>query len=290
MRVDLSGQVLTIPRQCSCCGGTATEVFIASATKTKGKRVVTSTTREWRFPHCQACQSHLTAYRSGTAPAILLLIVGGVLAFLVYWVFLIVAVIGAIVFIVLGHARGEAARTQECTTAGVPVRFIGWHGTVQSFEVTSRDYAAALLAANARKAINLTEESREALSGAIAGQIKARLIESPSVIETREAIAARWVVKLEGQRGAASRRAVLAEALSVVSDAKMREQLMLEASRIEVEAVLAKVDGLKTATAKRRHLQAALEELKADKVSDELQAKQIKWLEDALIEVEQTAK
>jgi hypothetical protein len=62
---------------------------------------------------------------------------------------------------------------------------------------------------------------------------------------------------------------------------------MLEASRIEVEAVWSKVDGLKSPAAKRRHLAAALEDLRADSVPDELQAQQIRWLEEALQSVEQ---
>lgn len=65
----------------------------------------------------------------------------------------------------------------------------------------------------------------------------------------------------------------------------VQEQLLIEAARIEVRAVLDKVDGLKTPTAKRRNLEEALANLRNDPVPDELQAREIEMLEDALRDV-----
>lgn len=93
--------------------------------------------------------------------------------------------------------------------------------------------------------------------------------------------------RLEGAKGAAGRRAALSWGLDRLTIPAMRQRLMVDASRVEVEAVLDKVDGLKTAAAKRRHLGAALEALRADEIPDELQAQQIRWLEEALAALEE---
>lgn len=91
--------------------------------------------------------------------------------------------------------------------------------------------------------------------------------------------------KLRAASGPATRRTILARALEGISE-NDRKALLLEASRIEVEAVMAKVRGLKTVAAKRRNLEAALLALKQDEVDDELQAQQISWLQRALVELE----
>jgi hypothetical protein len=66
----------------------------------------------------------------------------------------------------------------------------------------------------------------------------------------------------------------------------VKERLRIEAARIEVTAVLDKVDGLKTASAKKRHLLAALEDICSYDVGDSMQLRQIEMLEAALCEVE----
>lgn len=88
--------------------------------------------------------------------------------------------------------------------------------------------------------------------------------------------------KLERAAGPASRRNALDAALVQLPEGAQRTRLLLEASRIELSAVLDKIDGLKSAAAKRRHLVAALAAVRADEVPDELQAEEVAWLEDAL--------
>jgi hypothetical protein len=66
----------------------------------------------------------------------------------------------------------------------------------------------------------------------------------------------------------------------------VKQRLRLEAARIEVTAVLDKVDTLTTASAKKRHLLAALDDIRSDGVDDSLEGKQIEMLEAALREVE----
>jgi len=103
-----------------------------------------------------------------------------------------------------------------------------------------------------------------------------------ATIERDDAVFQRSLEKLEAAKGPAGRRAALRDGLADLEQPAMRERLKLEASKVEVQAVLDKVDGLKTAAAKRRHLLAALEAIRSDDVPDELQAQQIHWLEAAL--------
>lgn len=289
MRVELSGAKFVFPRNCSCCGEEAGGSYTATATRTKGKKVVTSTSRSWNFPHCDACDEHMKLYSSGNALAVLAVVAGVLLAFMVHWSVFIAGVVGAIAIVTNAHKRAEAARKPSCATASVPATFLGWSGTVQVFEIPSRDYATALMAANTGKLINLSNEGRAALLSAASAtpKVAVRVVTEPPARETAEALLARWIVKLEAQKGPAGRRAVLAEALASTTDAAARDKLALEASRIEVEAVLDKVEGLKTPAAKRRNLEAALAAIKSDTVADELQAQQIQWLENALQSLEQ---
>ncbi|WP_437960312.1 hypothetical protein WME76_12170 [Sorangium sp. So ce119] len=95
------------------------------------------------------------------------------------------------------------------------------------------------------------------------------------------------LAKLESAKGPAGRRSAVRAGLERLTLQELRDQLLLEASRIEVDAVLEKVDGLKTTAAKRRHLLAALEALRADEIPDELQVQQIGWIEEALAALEE---
>lgn len=94
--------------------------------------------------------------------------------------------------------------------------------------------------------------------------------------------------RVAAAKGSAGRRAALRYGLSALGAPAARERLKAECSRIEVEAVLDKVDGLKTKAAKRRNLEAALADIRDDDVPDELQADQIQWLEQALAELERS--
>ena len=94
------------------------------------------------------------------------------------------------------------------------------------------------------------------------------------------------VQKIEAAKGPAGRRAALNAALEQLSDESGRAELMLEASRVEVTAVLDKVDGLKTKAAKKRNLEAALDALRIDGVPDHLQQQQAAWLQEALAALE----
>lgn len=98
----------------------------------------------------------------------------------------------------------------------------------------------------------------------------------------------RACAKIKSAKTPAGRRSALQDGLAVVETPELRQQLLVEAARAEVEAVLAKASTLKTAKAKRRHLEEALSALRSDAVPDELQAREIALLEQALAELGST--
>ena len=160
--------------------------------------------------------------------------------------------------------------------------------------------------ANAKKLVNVTEDGRQLMQWAITqagaagvreeGDAEIKIMVSASALSARTANAAsedgdherlvRCLAKLESLKGSASRRAVLDAAMKTITSDEIRKRLLVEASRIEVSAVLDKVDSLKTKSAKKRTLLAAIDEIKADAVADELQGKQIEMLEAVLHDVE----
>lgn len=97
---------------------------------------------------------------------------------------------------------------------------------------------------------------------------------------------AKWLSKLEAAKGPAGRRASLEGGLRALKQRDLRDRFLLEASRVEVHAAIDKAEGLKSPGAKLRTLQAALDAIQNDPVPDELQAHQIRWLADAIAEIE----
>lgn len=87
-------------------------------------------------------------------------------------------------------------------------------------------------------------------------------------------------------KGPAGRRGALKAALDRLATEEARQELLAEASLIEVTAALEKAASLKTPTAKRRRLEEALAAIREDSVPDELQQQQVAWLEAALRELE----
>ncbi|WP_437975482.1 hypothetical protein WMF11_47275 [Sorangium sp. So ce295] len=132
-----------------------------------------------------------------------------------------------------------------------------------------------------REAIRAREQARREAILAEEEERRQRALRAQEKETLDEALA-----KLEAAKGPAGRRSAVRFGLERLTLQDLREQLLLEASQIEVDAVLEKVDGLKTAAAKRRHLLAALDAVRSDEVPDELQAQQIRWIEEALAALE----
>jgi ribosomal protein L34E len=95
-------------------------------------------------------------------------------------------------------------------------------------------------------------------------------------------VTARALEKLNTVKARGRTSTIAATLAQLPKDSEERYEFLLKVSEIQVTATLDKVDSLKTLTAKRRHLNKAIEKLKRDELSDELQQPQFELLQDIL--------
>lgn len=161
--LQVSAKILTWPRQCACCGGTADSEMRVSASKSKGKRVVTTTTSWWTVPHCSRCVGHINKYATGKSLlvwGIVLAIIVAVLGLFVSQIMWLGALLGVgifIGFIVLAQkvkAEAVAMTTTSCACADKAVEYVTWHGTVHEFIFSNEEYVKAFTVANRSKTMS----------------------------------------------------------------------------------------------------------------------------------------
>src|SRR6266850_7321470 len=80
VRVDVSGHQFVFPPQCACCSEAAGSTWTVSASRSRGTRVLHTTTRCWDFPYCARCVRHASIYQSATGKAILAFVIAVVFA------------------------------------------------------------------------------------------------------------------------------------------------------------------------------------------------------------------
>jgi hypothetical protein len=177
--------------------------------------------------------------------------------------------------------KARAACQTQCGSPHAAAAFLGWSGTINTFQFSSSNYAAKFGHGNAKKLVNVSPALAQFLQQAASRASKP--LSSGAAAEATSAVArasvTEWIERIEGYKGSVARRNALEKALHEIRDPREREQLLLAASKIEVRAVLDKIDTLKSPAAKRRHLQQAIEQIKVDNLPDELQAVELQILE-----------
>jgi uncharacterized SAM-binding protein YcdF (DUF218 family) len=300
--VEVSARKISVPFECPCCGNEQPEgEFLATYTRTTGKRVVRETTRGFSFPCCTRCLAHVEMWQSADAITTGFVIGGIVFALIVG--FAAGGIAGIVVFglaLVVGRVLASKRRQQAkascgpgCVAPNSSIAYLGWSGSVSSFSFASAIYAGRFAQRNARALVNVNAELRQVLEHpALAAPPVARLMApDPVLVPTASRSMSRqpggdpvldWIARIEGYKGPVARRNALERALQEVHDPDGKRRIVLAASRIEVGAVLDKVDSLASAAAKRRHLKKAIDDIRADNISDELQAAELQQLEDRL--------
>jgi hypothetical protein len=296
MRIQLSGKRFSFPPFCVCCGNAAETEIAVSASRTTGKRVVTTKTNTWAFPYCRACVAHVAAWDAagGCGAIALVLVIALMVAIAAPPIGLAIAIFGIWAVRSASNRKKQEAKqmcSPQCTSAHRAVDYIGWSGTVETFDIASERYAVQFMLTNRAKLVNVSPETWGKLAQAHTAPTTITPVTTnetalPLLPSTKPAggdVLLRWVSKVEGTKGPASRRATIELALkdSELTDGH-REEFIKAAAQIEVRATLDKVDGLKTHAAKRRHLEDALRALRGDSAPDELQAEEIRGLEDVL--------
>lgn len=328
MEVTLSAQKVAMPEFCGCCGGPPDVRTEVTASRTTGKRVVKTTTSTLSFPYCQRCMAHVEADPGDLGPytfALTVFTLGLWLVFLLpyrWWARDRARAMMSPTCACLGPAIGHSGWKGTVHTFHFESRpFALEFMRANRAKLVNPDYNA-LRELDAAPAARMSAPPMYAPPQSMAMPMPPQPVPaqpmhpqpmypqpmyapqpmpmpgqpvfgpgsfppgpSPS---NDEDLFVKLVADVEKARGPASRKAALDRGLGLLQQQHLRERLLMESARIEVRAVLDKVDGLKTPAAKRRHLTEALTALRADPVPDHLQAREIAVLEGALRELDAT--
>jgi hypothetical protein len=227
VKVEVKSKTLRFPRACPCCGGHPDIERTFFATRVTDGAIVRTRMRSWSVPYCSACADHASSWPGpirSTGLALGLLTCGA--------------------WLLADHLMRESARratrarcSPSCVAPGFAVDFAGWDGRRQVFDFVSRAYAVDFALANERGLVDVSDELREGLE-----QIKR---------ERRRVL----VAEQEEQH----RRALRAgqERMQAL-DSRRDDPVLIEG---EFQRCLARVEGCRTAAARRSALRSGLRAL-----------------------------
>jgi len=294
--VEVSARKFSVPFECACCSGGEPEgEMTASFTRRTGKRVIRETTRGLNFPYCHRCLAHVKLWRSAEGIKTGILVAGAIGGILIGvptggvpgLVVFLLSIPLALVFASKRRKEALASCNPTCATPDTAVSHLGWSGSVVTFSFAAPSYAVRFAQGNSRNLINVSPELRRVLQQSSSSPPRAIApppSAAPQLAGPRSAQdqVLEWVARIEGYKGPVARRNALERALAEIEDPGARTQLILAASRIEVASVLDKVDSLTSTAARKRHLQKAIADIRSDNIPDELQAEELRQLEDRL--------
>jgi hypothetical protein len=309
MHVHVSARRVAFPHHCACCGAPPNTQYIASHTRVTGTRVVRTHSASWQVPYCAGCIAHVQAWPGSWGCGTWCIILMTCFLWLPVQLFLDAS----------SKKRAYSLCGSSCAVPWAAATYLGWNGSVESFDFASTQFAFEFMLSNRRNLINLPYEVQAELQRYVDAKTNQPVIVRSSVavappppsspvqyalpigpasstrgseplfslpaaapVNPDEAFVTGVLERLENLKGAAARKNALEHAIANAPSQGARERVLIEAARIEVRAVLDKVDTLKTPAAKRRHLEAALEQIRNDPVPDHLQAQEIAALESAL--------
>jgi hypothetical protein len=173
MRIDVSGHSFVFPNRCACCSGTPSTSLPISASRSTGKRVVHTKTNVWDIPYCAQCIAHVKAAENtkllAWALGIASVVIGVLMAFsndspAPGFVTGLIGLTLTVVVYRYGMTKARALCSAQCACVGKAVGYLGWHGTLHQFEVSSPSFARDFLTSNERKLVNLSNEARSLLA------------------------------------------------------------------------------------------------------------------------------
>lgn len=172
MRVEVSAVTLQMPEECACCGAPPDADLTISAEKSWGKRVIHSEAKTWDIPYCCRCLEHSrrrwdagSFARTATVTSLVVALFVGYLTGWYWGLGLgITLIVLTIVYFRRLLRRAESFKSSECTSLHQAVSYVGWSGTLHSFEMKSKKFAHHFMLSNQNKLVNLTSEGLRLLS------------------------------------------------------------------------------------------------------------------------------
>jgi hypothetical protein len=167
-RFGVSGLHFIFPSQCACCGQIADATLKVSSTEYRGRKGRERATRTFDVPYCYPCLERTRRGPDTNIPAVLAAVVGIILGLALLnqaaWLGVLFIAAGLLAAFALQHRSTAAQRLPpSCFCPRKSVALRGWHGTRYEFEMLSREYATAFMAANLKKLIDVRDEARQLL-------------------------------------------------------------------------------------------------------------------------------
>ena len=172
MHVEVSGQSFAFPPKCACCCAPADSELTVAASKSTGKKVVHTKTNAWDIPYCRHCINHVRALDSARRTshwlAFFSLVLGSLTAYVANGY--LGSSIGVLCLIGTVFARKQmVAQAREkchsyCASVDRAIVYLGWHGSLHRFDISSNQFAAEFMGANERKLVNLSQQARQLLA------------------------------------------------------------------------------------------------------------------------------
>jgi hypothetical protein len=279
--VQVSARKFAVPFECPCCGAAPdTEMMIWDKTG-----------RGFDFPYCAKCVAHVGKWESSRVLSSGITFLGlsaAVIAGLVTRQILIglavtAATIGAAVLVLRTRRKAAtAARNESCSSAARAVSYLGHAANTTSFSFESPTYTARFAEQNEDKLVNVTTKLRKLLENHRVARLLVPTPAAPVTAVPSPPTLREWIDRIDAAPGVVARRNAVSRALEVVHDPADRRELVAAAARRELRDIVTHVDGLPNDHAKRRQLQRTIEDVRADNIPDEVQAEEVRQLEERL--------
>jgi hypothetical protein len=176
------------------------------------------------------------------------------------------------------QSRARSRCLPSCASGGNAVVFYGWSGSTNTFAFESATYTARFAEQNATKLVSVEDRLQHLLDA----HKVARLQVPTPACATRTVPPPRdlkqWLADLEQQRTRVARRIALGNALGAVFDHDERETLVHVVCRAELSPLFQRIEALPR-SARRRELELALADVRADNVPEALRDAEIRELE-----------
>ena len=281
VHVAVSARSFAVPYECPCCGAPPDSDLAVPAPRETGAR------RTLVFPYCKRCADHaalwdsagmlsagLTVLGLSTAVAIGLAtrwFVGAALA--------AATIAAAYLLATRRRAGAKAAMAASCAGPGVAVSWIRDARGVRAFAFASPTYTARFAEQNTRVLAQPSDALQRLLSAHRVARLQVPTPAAAVTVASSPPTVAEWMAKLEASTGRAACREQLQRALEVIHDPADRRELIRVATRLELAAVIARLHRLSNRASQLQHLRAAMAEVEADNLPDELRAAELAQLQ-----------
>jgi hypothetical protein len=205
-----------------------------------------------------------------------------VLGLVVHWAAGLAAFAVAVaVSVVVGRSsrtKAKSACGEACASPAIAVHYLGWSGNSSTLSFESHVYAARFAEQNTTRLVNASPILRKVIEGHKLARLAVPTPAAAIRAVPAAATVAEWIDRLHAAAGRVARLDGLARSLDAFTEPAERGSLIEAATKLELAAVVDKLDQL-SAEAKTRHLQKAIVDTRADNIPEELRDEVVRQLE-----------